>query len=106
MRRCPRCRTCGDNSCRSRKRVAFSLFTLRRSRCVRQTYAMSTSYREAGVDPAAGDLAVELMKSAVQKTHGPQVLGGFGGFAGLFGGSFPKESRRPALATSPERGGH
>jgi len=45
---------------------------------------MSTSYREAGVDTAAGDLAVELMKSAVQKTHGPEVLGGVGGFAGLF----------------------
>ena len=47
----------------------------------------SASYREAGVDTAAGDLAVELMKAAVQKTHGPEVQGGVGGFAGLFDAS-------------------
>ncbi len=41
-------------------------------------------YAAAGVDTAAGDLAVELMKSAVRRTHGPEVLGGVGGFAGLF----------------------
>jgi phosphoribosylformylglycinamidine cyclo-ligase len=63
---------------------------------------MSTSYREAGVDTAAGDLAVELMKSAVQKTHGPEVLGGVGGFAGLFDVSFLKAYNRPLLATSTD----
>jgi phosphoribosylformylglycinamidine cyclo-ligase len=63
---------------------------------------MSSSYREAGVDTAAGDLAVELMKSAVQKTHGPEVLGGVGGFAGLFDVSFLKAYRRPLLATSTD----
>jgi phosphoribosylformylglycinamidine cyclo-ligase len=63
---------------------------------------MTTSYREAGVDTAAGDLAVELMKSAVQKTHGPEVLGGVGGFAGLFDVSFLKAYRRPLLATSTD----
>jgi len=63
---------------------------------------MSTSYREAGVDTAAGDLAVELMKSAVQKTHGPEVLGGVGGFAGLFDVSFLKAYRHPLLATSTD----
>jgi phosphoribosylformylglycinamidine cyclo-ligase len=63
---------------------------------------VSTSYREAGVDTAAGDLAVELMKSAVQKTHGPEVLGGVGGFAGLFDVSFLKAYRRPLLATSTD----
>jgi phosphoribosylformylglycinamidine cyclo-ligase len=63
---------------------------------------MTTSYREAGVDTAAGDLAVELMKSAVQKTHGPEVVGGVGGFAGLFDVSFLKAYRRPLLATSTD----
>jgi phosphoribosylformylglycinamidine cyclo-ligase len=63
---------------------------------------MTTSYREAGVDTAAGDLAVELMKSAVQKTHGSEVLGGVGGFAGLFDVSFLKAYRRPLLATSTD----
>ncbi len=62
----------------------------------------STSYREAGVDTAAGDLAVELMKSAVGKTHGPQVLGGVGGFAGLFDVSFLTAFTRPLLATSTD----
>ncbi len=62
----------------------------------------STSYREAGVDTAAGDLAVELMKSAVSKTHGPEVLGGVGGFAGLYDASFLTSYRRPLLATSTD----
>ena len=59
-------------------------------------------YAEAGVDTAAGDLAVELMKSAVAKTHGPEVLGGVGGFAGLFDVSFLKNYQRPLLATSTD----
>jgi len=62
----------------------------------------STSYREAGVDTAAGDLAVELMKSAVARTHGPEVLGGVGGFAGLFDVSALRGYRRPLLATSTD----
>jgi phosphoribosylformylglycinamidine cyclo-ligase len=63
---------------------------------------MSNSYREAGVDTAAGDLAVELMKSAVSATHGPQVLGGVGGFAGLFDVSFLTSYKKPLLATSTD----
>ena len=39
------------------------------------------TYAAAGVDTEAGDKAVELMKDAVRATHGPQVLGGVGGFA-------------------------
>jgi phosphoribosylformylglycinamidine cyclo-ligase len=62
----------------------------------------SSTYRQAGVDTAAGDLAVELMKSAVSATHGPEVLGGVGGFAGLFDVSFLKDFRRPLLATSTD----
>jgi phosphoribosylformylglycinamidine cyclo-ligase len=63
---------------------------------------MTNSYAEAGVDTAAGDLAVELMKSAVSKTHGPNVFGGFGGFAGLFDVSALTAYRRPLLATSTD----
>jgi len=62
----------------------------------------TSTYREAGVDTAAGDLAVELMKSAVAKTHGPEVLGGVGGFAGLFDASALRSYRRPLLATSTD----
>ncbi|TAM71099.1 MAG: phosphoribosylformylglycinamidine cyclo-ligase [Microbacteriaceae bacterium] len=62
----------------------------------------SASYRDAGVDTAAGDLAVELMKDAVSATHGPEVLGGIGGFAGLFDASALKAYDRPLLATSTD----
>jgi len=62
----------------------------------------SSSYREAGVDTAAGDLAVELMKAAVSRTHGLQVLGGVGGFAGLFDASALKSFDKPLLATSTD----
>ncbi|MFM9878397.1 MAG: phosphoribosylformylglycinamidine cyclo-ligase [Rhodoglobus sp.] len=62
----------------------------------------SSSYREAGVDTAAGDLAVELMKAAVARTHGHEVFGGVGGFAGLFDVSFLKSFGRPLLATSTD----
>jgi phosphoribosylformylglycinamidine cyclo-ligase len=66
------------------------------------TQDSSTSYRNAGVDTAAGDLAVELMKSAVSRTHGPEVVGGVGGFAGLFDVSALKSFTRPLLATSTD----
>jgi len=59
-------------------------------------------YAAAGVDTAAGDLAVELMKSAVRRTHGPEVLGGVGGFAGLFDASALRTYARPLLATSTD----
>ena len=63
---------------------------------------MANKYAEAGVDTAAGDLAVELMRSAVSATHGPRVVGGVGGFAGLFDVSFLKCFERPLLATSTD----
>ncbi|ROP65004.1 phosphoribosylformylglycinamidine cyclo-ligase [Curtobacterium sp. ZW137] len=63
---------------------------------------MPNPYAEAGVDTAAGDLAVELMKSAVSATHNDSVLGGVGGFAGLYDVSFLKGFSRPLLATSTD----
>ncbi|WP_029069428.1 phosphoribosylformylglycinamidine cyclo-ligase [Jonesia quinghaiensis] len=62
----------------------------------------SITYAGAGVDTAAGDRAVELMKSAVARTHGPQVVGGVGGFAGLFDVSALKDYERPLLASSTD----
>jgi len=60
------------------------------------------TYAAAGVDTEAGDKAVELMKDAVRRTHGPAVLGGVGGFAGLFDLSAIREYRKPLLATSTD----
>ncbi|WP_298039171.1 phosphoribosylformylglycinamidine cyclo-ligase [uncultured Microbacterium sp.] len=59
-------------------------------------------YSDAGVDTAAGDRAVELMKSSVRATHGPEVLGGVGGFAGLFDASALLGYTKPLLATSTD----
>lgn len=42
------------------------------------------TYRGAGVDVDAGNRAVELMRRHVAGTQRPGVLGGFGGFGGLF----------------------
>ncbi len=49
---------------------------------------MTGTYAAAGVDIAAGDKAVELIKGRLRSTR-PEVVGGLGGFAGLFriGGS-------------------
>ena len=44
----------------------------------------SDSYKAAGVDVTAGYRAVELMKSHVARTMTGGVLGGLGGFGGLF----------------------
>ena len=59
-------------------------------------------YASAGVDTAAGDLAVELMKSAVAATHDPTVLGATGGFAGMIDASALLGMKRPLLATSTD----
>ena len=57
------------------------------------------SYTSAGVDIAAGDRAVDLMRASIARTTGPEVIGGIGGFAGLFDAS--------RLATMPAAGaGH
>lgn len=62
----------------------------------------SQSYADAGVDTAAGDRAVELMRAAVSATHGPEVFGGVGGFAGLFDASALLGYTRPLLASSTD----
>lgn len=46
---------------------------------------MSEAYKQAGVDIAAGNEAVERMKKHVSRTMRPEVLTGLGGFGGLFG---------------------
>jgi phosphoribosylformylglycinamidine cyclo-ligase len=62
---------------------------------------MST-YKDAGVDIDAGDRAVELMKASIAKASRKEVMGGIGGFAGLFDASVMKSMQRPLLATSTD----
>ena len=59
-------------------------------------------YATAGVDTAAGDRAVELMKAAVARTHDDTVVGATGGFAGMVDASALLGMRRPLLATSTD----
>lgn len=59
------------------------------------------TYAAAGVDVEAADKAVALMRTAVESTHGAQVLGGFGGFAGLLALDASRY-REPVLASSAD----
>ncbi len=59
------------------------------------------TYREAGVDIAAGEEAVERIKRHVRSTYRPEVIGDIGGFGGLF--AFPKDRyRNPVLVSSTD----
>lgn len=60
------------------------------------------TYAGAGVDVEAGDKAVELMKESVKRAQRPEVLGGLGGFAGLFDASVLGGMMHPILATSTD----
>ena len=61
----------------------------------------ATSYAAAGVDIEAGDRAVELIKGRVARASRPEVVGGLGGFAGLFRLDVSKY-RDPLLASSTD----
>ncbi len=64
--------------------------------------ASGASYAAAGVDIAAGETAVELMKKWVATAQRPESVGGLGGFAGLFDASALKGYRRPLLASATD----
>jgi phosphoribosylformylglycinamidine cyclo-ligase len=61
-----------------------------------------SAYAAAGVDVEAGERAVALMRAAVERATRPEVVGGFGGFAGLFDASALAGYRHPLLATSTD----
>jgi phosphoribosylformylglycinamidine cyclo-ligase len=59
------------------------------------------TYSEAGVDIAAGEKAVELVKAHVRSTFRPEVVGDVGGFGGLFAVDW-KRFRDPLLVSSTD----
>ncbi len=61
-----------------------------------------SDYAAAGVDIAAGNRAVEMMKAAVKSTYGPEVLAGIGSFGGLFDASALKDMKNPVLVASTD----
>jgi phosphoribosylformylglycinamidine cyclo-ligase len=58
------------------------------------------TYAAAGVDIDAGERAVSLMRSLVASTARPGVIGGLGGFGGLF--EMPTGFRAPVLVASTD----
>lgn len=50
----------------------------------RESRSGGLTYRDAGVDIDAGNTLVERIKPFVKRTHRPEVMGGLGGFGGLF----------------------
>jgi phosphoribosylformylglycinamidine cyclo-ligase len=63
---------------------------------------LGATYEAAGVSIDAGDKSVELMKVWIDKARRPEMLGGIGGFAGLFDASALKDFDKPLLATSAD----
>lgn len=58
------------------------------------------SYRDAGVDIAAGDRLVENIKPFAKRTMRPEVLSGIGGFGGLV--EISKKYREPVLVSGTD----
>jgi phosphoribosylformylglycinamidine cyclo-ligase len=58
------------------------------------------AYTRSGVDVAAGERAVELMREAVESTRRPEVIGGLGGFGGAI--SIPAGYREPVIVSSTD----
>ncbi len=58
------------------------------------------TYAAAGVDIDAGERAVSLMGPLVASTARPEVIGGLGGFGGLF--AMPSGFRAPVLVASTD----
>jgi len=59
----------------------------------------SLTYRQAGVDIDEAQRALRAIASGVQGTHNDRVVGGIGGFGGLFRAAFP-EIENPILVSS------
>ena len=74
---------------------------LTRSMADQKSNKPSLSYRDAGVNIDAGNKLIERIKPAVSATHRPGVLGGIGGFGGLF--ELPTDKyRQPVLVSGTD----
>ncbi|MBQ3456837.1 MAG: phosphoribosylformylglycinamidine cyclo-ligase, partial [Synergistaceae bacterium] len=60
----------------------------------------SNSYRDSGVNVQAGYDAVRLMREHVKRTVIPGVMGGLGGFGGMF--ELPEGMKRPVLVSGTD----
>jgi phosphoribosylformylglycinamidine cyclo-ligase len=62
--------------------------------------ARRAAYAASGVDVAAGERAVDLMRAAVDSTRRPEVIGGLGGFGGAV--SIPTGYLNPVIVSSTD----
>ncbi|GAB1268653.1 phosphoribosylformylglycinamidine cyclo-ligase [Aurantivibrio infirmus] len=67
---------------------------------VKQNTRESLSYKDAGVDIDAGNALVDRIKSVAKRTSRPGVLGGLGGFGGLF--QLPSGYKEPVLVSGTD----
>lgn len=60
------------------------------------------TYEDAGVDTAEGGRAVDAIKQMVAETNRPEVIGGIGGFGGLFSAAALKDMEDPVLISGTD----
>ena len=60
------------------------------------------TYEDAGVDTAEGGRAVDAIKQMVAETNRPEVIGGIGGFGGLFSAAALKDMDDPVLISGTD----
>ena len=60
------------------------------------------TYEDAGVDTAEGGRAVDAIKQMVKETSRPEVIGGIGGFGGLFSAAALKDMEDPILISGTD----
>ena len=60
------------------------------------------TYEGAGVDTAEGGRAVDAIKQMVKDTNRPEVIGGIGGFGGLFSAAALKDMEDPILISGTD----
>jgi len=82
--------------------IHFDGMQVRRDIGWRAIGAELRSYAAAGVDIDEGTRAVDQMKAAVERTHGPAVLRGVGSFGGAFSGAAIKAMDDPVLVASTD----
>ena len=64
--------------------------------------ARHITYEDAGVDTAEGGRAVDAIKQMVAETSRPEVIGGIGGFGGLFSAAALKDMEDPILISGTD----
>ena len=60
------------------------------------------TYKDAGVDTTEGARAVDAIKACVATTKRPEVIGGLGGFGGLFSAAKLKDMAEPVLVSGTD----